>query len=233
MAMTHLNDPAPVSPTGVYLLAENRLLRESLARLLQKRAGLCVVGAGRFTQTSIEEIAASRCEVILTDRLSSAEDLEFHRELTAQLPHIKIILFGMDEDPAAFLRAASLGVPGFLLKEASAQEITATVRSVAQGEASCPPRLVMTLIQHVACMARANPRFSDQESSLRPSLTRRQLELVSLVAQGMTNKEIAANLNLSEFTVKNHIRRIMKQVDADDRHHAVAVVRAHGLALTM
>jgi DNA-binding NarL/FixJ family response regulator len=91
----------------------------------------------------------------------------------------------------------------------------------------------MTLIQHVASVARTHPKLPEQEGVLRPSLTRRQLELVGLVARGMTNKEIAASLNLSEFTVKNHIRRIMKEVDADDRHEAVAMVRAHGLPLAM
>ncbi len=60
-------------------------------------------------------------------------------------------------------------------------------------------------------------------------LTRRQLELIRLVERGLSNKEIAANLNLSEFTVKNHLRRIMKEVDADDRHEAVDAIRASGL----
>jgi len=231
--MGHSNDSATASETGVFLLTENRLLRESLARVLQKRSGLRVVGASRFTDSAIKDISASQCEVVLTDRLSSAEDLELHRELIAQLPHIKIILFGMDEDAAAFLRSATLGICGYVLKEASASEIIAAVRAVAHGEASCPTRLVMTLIQHVASSARMHPKLPDQDGALRPSLTRRQLELVGLVARGLTNKEIAASLNLSEFTVKNHIRRIMKEVDADDRHEAVAMVRAHGLPLAM
>lgn len=231
--MGHSNDSAIATETGVFLLTENRLLRESLARVLQKRAGLHVVGASRFTDSAIKDISASKCEVVLTDRLSSAEDLEMHRELLAQLPHVKIILFGMDEDPAAFLRSVTLGICGYVLKEASASEIIAAVRAVAHGEASCPAHLVMTLIQHVASEAKAYPKLADQEGVLRPSLTRRQLELVGLVARGMTNKEIAASLNLSEFTVKNHIRRIMKEVDADDRHEAVAMVRAHGLPVAM
>jgi DNA-binding NarL/FixJ family response regulator len=231
--MGHSNDSAVALETGVFLLTENRLLRESLARVLQKRPGLRVVGASRFTDSAIKDISASQCEVVLTDRLSSPEDLELHRELIAQLPHIKIILFGMDEDAAAFLRSATLGICGYVLKEASASEIVAAVRAVAHGEASCPARLVMALIQHVACDAKAYPKLPDQDGALRPSLTRRQLELVGLVARGMTNKEIAASLNLSEFTVKNHLRRIMKEVDADDRHEAVAMVRAHGLPLAM
>jgi DNA-binding NarL/FixJ family response regulator len=230
--MGNSNDSA-VAATGVYLLIENRLLRESLARVLQKRAGLHVVGANRFTDSAAKDISTSQCEVVLTDRLVSAEGLELHGELTGQLPNIKIILFGMDEDPVVFLRSATLGISGYLLKEASALEIIAAVRAVAHGEASCPAKLVMNLIQHVASAAKANAKSTDAEGPLRPSLTRRQLELVGLVARGMTNKEIAASLNLSEFTVKNHIRRIMKEVDADDRHQAVAMVRAHGLPLTM
>src|SRR5262249_16156600 len=99
------NHLTPALGTGVYLVSENRLLRESLARLLEKRAGLRVVGSSRFTDEAVEEISASQCEVVLTDRLSSAEDFDLRRDLVAQLPHVKVILFGMDEDPGAFLRA--------------------------------------------------------------------------------------------------------------------------------
>ena len=81
--------------------------------------------------------------------------------------------------------------------------------------------IVSAVIIHIA--------FSMLAGGVKYCLTRRQLELIRLVERGLTNKEIAANLNLSEFTVKNHLRRIMKEVDADDRHEAVDAIRASGL----
>lgn len=213
------------SATDVFLLSENRLLRETLARLLQKRADISVVGVSRATQSVIEEIVRSNCEIVLTDRLSPARDANLLEALVQHVPEIKIVLFGMDEDAGIFLKSTYFGVSGYLLKEASAAEIIHAVRAVAQGEAALPPRLCMTLVRHLAQQARGKPKIADCQ---RPDryLTQRQLELVNLVAKGLTNKEIAANLHLSEFTVKNHIRRIMRQVDAGDRHEAVEMVRA-------
>ena len=112
-----------------------------------------------------------------------------------------------------------------MLKDASGAEIISAVRGVAQGEAACPPKLCMTLIQHLSREHRQRAKVSSEQGSAKRLLTYRQLELMDLVARGLSNKEIAANLNLSEFTVKNHMRRIMKQIDAADRHKAVHLIR--------
>jgi DNA-binding NarL/FixJ family response regulator len=229
--MGRLSDCLPRPATNVYVLTENRLVRESLPRILQKRADLSILGASTFTDFDLECLASSGCNVVLLDRLISPQDTDMLQELLNRAPAIKIVLFGMDDDPSAFLKSASLGISGYLLKDASAAEIVGAVRAVTQGEAACPPKLCMALIQYVAQQARSRQPAVDAEVELKPSLTHRQLELVDLVAKGMTNKEIAANLNLSEFTVKNHIRRIMKQIDADDRHHVVRMVRARGVEL--
>jgi DNA-binding NarL/FixJ family response regulator len=215
----------PLPGTDVYLLAENRLVRETLARMLRKRAGICVVGVKSATDSAIEDVVVSGCEVVLTDRLTIFRGATFIQHRAEQLPRLKIVLFGMDDDPSTFWQAACLGINGYLLKDASANEIIAAVRSVAHGEAVCPPHLCMTLIQRLAQRSRTD--FTESAGfPTKPSLTHRQMQLVDLVAKGMTNKEIAANLNLSEFTVKNHIHRIMKQVDADSRHQVVEMVRA-------
>jgi DNA-binding NarL/FixJ family response regulator len=216
------------SGINVFLIAENRLLREALARLLQKRAGIGVVGVSRGTGSAMEEISASHCDIVLADCFTPGHDTSLVSDLFEHLPQIKIVLFGMDESPDVFLKFAFLGVSGYVLKDASAAEIISAVRGVAQGEAVCPPKLCMTLIQHLSREYRQRAKVSSEQGSAKRLLTYRQLELMDLVAKGMSNKQIAANLNLSEFTVKNHMRRIMKQVDADDRHQAVHLIRASG-----
>jgi len=84
----------------------------------------------------------------------------------------------------------------------------------------------MSLFQFVSREFRQRPEMADQRAYIKLGLTYRQRQLMTLVARGLTNKEIAANLNLSEFTVKNHIHRIMKQIHAENRQEAVDVVRA-------
>ena len=104
------------------------------------------------------------------------------------------------------MKAVFLGICGYLLKEASAAEIIAAVRAAVRGEATCPPSLCM----HLGSPEQKEPReawAADAQNGGRKILTPRQLQLLRLVAQGMTNKEIAKTLNLSQFTVKNHLRR--------------------------
>jgi DNA-binding NarL/FixJ family response regulator len=219
-------------PVSVFLLIDSRVLRESLARLFRKRADLRVVGQGQYSDQAVTEIAESQCDVLLLDDanvLDSSEDIIRH--ILANSPQTGIILFGMEEDPSTFLKAAQSGITGYLLKEASLADIIAAVRGVAQGEGICPPRMCLALFQHVASESRLTGRLSDELLARKLGLTRRQQQLVSLVAMGLTNKEIASHLNLSEFTIKNHIHRLMKQVDAENRSQAVENIRASGLTL--
>jgi DNA-binding NarL/FixJ family response regulator len=214
---------------SVFLLAENRLLRETLARLLQKRGGVSVVGVSPYTDSAAAEVFASRCAILLMDPAATTHGLSLLDELSSQAVPVRVVLFGMDEDPELFHRAAYLGVSGFVLKEASASEIVAAVLGVAQGEAAFPPRLCMALVRRLSHEYRMRTKLQIPPTSVKYCLTQRQLQLMDLVERGMTNKEIATHLNLSEFTVKNHLRRIMRQVEADDRHEAVDVIRASGI----
>jgi DNA-binding NarL/FixJ family response regulator len=140
----------------------------------------------------------------------------------------RLLLIGMSNEPQQFLAAVREGVTAYLLKEASINEVIEAVHSTFRGEAVCPPELCSFLFHHVAQMARSKsaPPFGE-----RPNLTLRQRKLIALVAQGLTNKEIAARLNLSEYTIKNHLSRIMKQVDADSRGDAVQAILSHGYSL--
>jgi DNA-binding NarL/FixJ family response regulator len=127
-----------------------------------------------------------------------------------------------------FLNAVRFGVTGYLLPDASASDVVSAVRAVNRGEAVCPPQLCTALFRFVAQTAREMPL---QNPTSKPDLTLRQQQLVTLVAKGLTNKEIASHLNLSEFTVRNHIHRILKQVDAGSRSQAVETIRAYGYSI--
>jgi DNA-binding NarL/FixJ family response regulator len=226
--MTQNNESA-LNQVSVYLLAENRLLRETLARLLEKKGGVSIAGVSRYCESTARDILSSGCSILLMDSLATSQETSLLGELRELAPHLGVILFCMDDDPDTFLRSAYLGVSGYVLKEASASEIIASVLGVARGEAIWPPRLCLALVRHLSQEYRTRGKSPILPGRAEFSLTRRQLELMRLVEKGLTNKEVAANLHLSEFTVKNHLRRIMKELDASDRHEAVNTIRASGL----
>ncbi len=212
----------PSSPVRVYVVAENRLLRETLVRLFRKRNEINMVGDACCSDSAIEDIASAKSELLLLDCFTNHSSDDWLADMQESIPEIKIVLFGMDEDPGLFLRAVRRGVAGYVLKNASATDLLDAVRTVAQGEATCPAKFCKVLFKTVAAGAAEE---KDGRATSQFELTQRQRQLMSLVAMGLSNKEIAANLNLSEFTVKNHIYRVMKQVDAQSRHEAVTLIR--------
>lgn len=223
-----MNSTVPSETIRVFLLIENRLLREALVRLFRKRSDLAVVGQSGQADLNVQQVLDSNCDVLVvssfqTNWLPASITLECIGQLG-----FKVVLIGMDCDEEQFLAMVRARVIGYLLKDASASDVLNAVRSVCRGEAVCPPQLCSSLFRFVAQTAKGTP---PQGPASRPELTLRQQQLVSLVAQGLTNKEIASRLNLSEFTVRNHIHRILKQVDAESRSEAVDVIRASGFVL--
>ncbi len=223
-----MSDTVPTEPIRVFLLIENRLLREALVRLFRKRSDLTVVGQCGQADLATQDILNSNCDVLVIASFQANWLPEnFALENVGQLG-FKVVLIGMDADENHFMTSVRAGVTGYLLKDASASDVVTAVRAVFRGEAVCPPHLCQTLFRFVAQMAKETPA---QSPTSRPELTLRQQQLVSLVAKGLTNKEIASRLNLSEFTVRNHIHRILKQVDAESRSEAVEVIRASGYTI--
>ncbi len=225
-----------IPPFRTFLLAGNRLLRESLARVLRKRGDISVVGAAAYTPQALEEMAGSGCEILLVDSFSppwrsgatGLSDLQFVHEVVQRIPPLKVVMIGMEEDADTFLKAVRAGAVGYVLKDASAMDVVAAVRAVAQDEAACPPRLCLSLFKYVSREWNLVPNI---RVKVRLGLTRRQQQLIPLVAQGLTNKEIASHLLLSEQTIKNHIHRMMQRVGAEDRLAIVEMVRMQGIFL--
>jgi DNA-binding NarL/FixJ family response regulator len=226
--MTVLNISGKSTDVKVFLATENRLLRDTLARLLRKQTGILVAGVVANTENVSGQIVESGCDIVLADYSPSSSNSHSLRDLHEENSQFKIILIGMDDDPESFLKAIFLGARGYLLKDASALEIVAAIRRVGQGEAVCPPNLCMALIEYVWSDERRNLQSARSAEANSSRLTHRQVQLMNLVANGLTNKEIAACLNLSQFTVKNHLRRVMRQVEATNRYDAVEMIRASG-----
>jgi len=211
------------------LLIENRLLREALVRLFRKRPDLIVVGQTTSTDETPLDIPEGHCHVLVGDAFLASRLQAGFTAKGRLAARCKIILVGMEPDEEQFIAAVRSGVTGYLLQDASASDVVAAVRSVFRGDAVCPPELCSMLFRVVAQTAGQMPL---PDSNSKPDLTLRQQQLVTLVAKGLTNKEIASQLNLSEFTVRNHIHRILKQVDAGSRSEAVQTIRAYGYSIS-
>jgi DNA-binding NarL/FixJ family response regulator len=220
------------STINIYLLVHNRLVCDVLLRVFRKRSGLTVVGTGYDRTEAFEKLAASPCDVLLLDSLETLRAVQQMIEADKGLRNMKVMLFGMDEDPESFLKAVRMGACGYLLNEVSAMEMISAVRRIAIGEAVCPPKLCKFLFKYVSSGILPGSAKAEQRIHEVSGLTCRQRQLMALVAKGMTNKEIAERLHLSEFTVKNHIRRVMTRLRACSRHQAVDAIRTCGLSLS-
>ncbi len=214
---------------SVFLLAENRLLREALLRILSKKDDIRVVGAGSYSVNMFDQVVATRANVVVLDSVAPvlAEDGVL-RQLRHLNPAVKVVMVGMEADEAVFLRVVQAGAVGYVLKDASAVEVSRTIRAVAAGEAVCPAGLSVALFQWVARHTPVIPSLHLKNSL---GLSRREQQLVGLIQQGLTNKEMASRLNLSEQTVKNHVHRMLRKVGAADRLSIVEVCRSEGLSV--
>ncbi|HEY6339371.1 MAG TPA: response regulator transcription factor [Candidatus Sulfotelmatobacter sp.] len=193
----------------VFLLAENRLLREALIRLLAKRSDIRVAGAHPYSPAVHDEIIAVHPDIVVVDSSGLAfSGVRLIPALQAAIPDLRIVMVDMDPDESTFLKAVREGVVGYVLKDASAMELSATIRAVAAGGAVCAPPLSRILFRSVAQQANWGAELG---------LSRREQQTVELLRERLTNKEIAARLNLSEQTVKNHIHHILRKVGAPDR----------------
>ena len=215
-----------VETVRVFILAENRLLREALTRILSKKSDIQVVAAAAFSPDVVGQISNAAPDVLLSDSAAVAlSDLRLCSEVRAAIPGIKVVMIGMDADRETFLRAVRDGITGYVLKDASAMEVAAAVRSVANQEAVCPPSLCLALFERVASQNTHPASFVIRHNL---GLTRREQQLVQMISRGLTNKEIASQLNLSEQTVKNHIHRMLRKLGATDRLGAVELCRVPG-----
>ena len=199
----------------VYLLAGNRLFREALTRILNKKGHVRVVGANALGPDSGPHIAELKPELLLSDAMAiSKPNAQLLPALRKVLPKLKIIMIGMDPDPELFLYAVRVGVLGYVLKDASALEVAAAVRTVINHEVSCPSSLLSVLFRSVA---QAGNNYPTAKIKREVGLSRREQQLIPMISEGLTNKEIASRLDLSDQTVKNHVHRMLRKSGATDR----------------
>lgn len=210
----------------VFVAAENRLLRETLSRMMAKCEDMEVVGEEEAVLLDANSVAEAGANILLLSSCGKfMEDAQLIRKVRVRAPEVRILLIGANPDQAAFLHCVRAGVTAYLLREATAEDVLKSLIAVQADEAVCPQSLCAVLFRYLEREAVSLPSANLHRKL---GLTRREQQLVPLVAQGLTNKEIANHFCLSEQTVKNHLYRMKHKVGAEDRLGIVHVCRTEG-----
>jgi len=210
-------------PFQVGVVSEVRLYREGLAAILADRKGLEVVAVSAGLPEDLSRLLLLEPDVILMD-MATAGAYEIVREIVHSSATGRVVALGVSEAESEVVACAEAGVSGYVFRDGSADDLSAAVRSAARGELRCSRRVAATLLHRVAVLAgRTDP------GEVGPRLTRREVEIVRLVDEGMTNKEIAHRLSIEVTTVKNHIHHVLEKMAVSTRGQAAMKARRLGL----
>lgn len=215
-------------PVRVLLVDDDPLVRTGLSMILDGADGIAVVGEASDGDEAVPQVLSHRPDVVVMDiRMRKVNGIEATRKvLMLPSPPKVLVLTTFDLDEYVF-DALETGASGFLLKEASPQEIIHAVRVVAAGEGMLSPRSTRRLISHFSA-ARNNPRRHVAQAKL-DRLSEREQQIVTAIAQGKTNAEIAEELYVAEATIKTHITRIFTKLDLTNRVQATIFAYEAGL----
>lgn len=211
------------------LLADDQLLvRAGFRVLVDSAPDLAVVGEAGDGSAAVELARSARADVVLMDiRMPGLDGLEATRRIGAEedLAGVKVIILTTFEADEYVFEALRAGASGFLVKDTEPADLLTAIRVVAAGEALCSPRVTRRLIAELATRP---GRLHDQPAAL-TLLSRREREVMALVATGLSNDEIAAKLFLSPLTAKTHVSRAMTKLGARDRAQLVVMAYESGL----
>jgi DNA-binding NarL/FixJ family response regulator len=214
----------------VIIVCGNRLLKESIARILRKKNDFEIVATLALCSASWDEIVESGADVLVLD------SLEFIPPNAASASRAgapgscpKCVLIAMEDDHNRFLTAIRRGARGYVLQDASAADVISAIRAVAEGQAVCPPVYARVLFDLVATQT---DEFPNTRRRTRWGLTRREQQLIPLIGRGLSNKEIANHLKVSEQTVRNHIHRMLRKLGVTDRLSVYDACQAQSLRNT-
>jgi DNA-binding NarL/FixJ family response regulator len=211
----------------VLLVDDQALFRESLALLLSAQPDLIVAGEAANGEAAIEQAARLEPHVVLMDlRMPILDGVAATRRLRADYPEIQVIALTTFDDDADVFAALRAGAIGYLLKDVSGETLFAAIRAAARGESFLPPSIATKVVAGISRMADA---AQTRQQTLTHPLSERELEILRLLAQGATNREIAAALVVAEGTVKNHLTNILGKLGARDRAQAALIARDLGL----
>jgi DNA-binding NarL/FixJ family response regulator len=207
----------------VLIADDQRVVREGLGMVLGLMKGVEVVGAAADGAEAVALAREVRPDVVLMDlRMPRCDGVEATRRLRAEAPEVRVVVLTTYSDDKSVLEALRAGARGYLTKDAGGEQIREALRQVLDDQAVLDPAVQRHLVDAIAAEPAPRPASRD-------GLTPREAEVLSLMAGGLSNGEIAARLVVSEGTVKSHVNHLFAKIGARDRAQAVAYAFRHGL----
>jgi DNA-binding NarL/FixJ family response regulator len=211
----------------VLIVDDHRVVREGLAAILKTKENIQVVGEAQDGQEAVEKTRTLMPDVILMDvSMPRMGGVESTRVVKREFPHIGIIALTMYEEQQYIFDLVRAGATGYLLKDSDSTQIVKAIQSVYRGESLIHPSVASKILAEFSLLAQKKGKKS---SWVEHDLTEREITVLRLVADGKTNKEIANALDLSEKTVKNHVRNIFHKLQVYDRTQAAILAIRKGL----
>ena len=200
------------------LADDHRMLREGLSRSMSEQ-GFDVVGEAGDGEQAVKLAEQLRPDVVLMDvTMPEMDGVEATRQIRAALPNIRVVMLTMHADQEVLAAAIRAGASGYLVKDCSTAEIAAAVRMAVSGETALSPQLAASMLDEVRRLDGAQSFGAAEEERV---ITRREEEVLQLIANGCSTPEVAEQLFISQKTVKNHLASIYQKLDARDRTQAV------------
>ena len=210
----------PPEVIRVVLVDDHRMFTDSMARLMAAEPDLDVVGTAASAAEALKLVKRERPHVVLLDHeLPDGTGVEVASAIKADQPEVMVVMVTGSSEDRVLLAAIDAGCTGFLTKDHLAAEVVRAVRAAASGEVLIPPAL----------LARLLPQLNRAHRGIGGDLSPRELEVLELLATGVSNKAIAAQLHLSINTIRNHVQQILVKLDAHSKLEAVSIAVREGI----
>jgi DNA-binding NarL/FixJ family response regulator len=208
--------------TRVLLVDDHELVRQGIAAMLATASDIQIIGNARSGREALEVARKELPDIVLMDvRMPDMDGLEATRKIKEERPRTAVIMLTMHDNPTYLRDAVRAGAAGYLLKDVSKDELVDAVRQVATGGAFIESQMLKGMLSELKPTGQAAPAAKN--------LTKREREILSLVAEGMSNREIAEKLVLSPETVKSHVAAILEKLNVSDRTQAAIYAVRNGL----
>jgi DNA-binding NarL/FixJ family response regulator len=205
---------------SLLLIEDNRLLREGIAAMLNEQPDLAVVATAPGGDAVLPLVRNAKPQLVLLDSaLGEHDSLRLLEAVKEASPEIRVIVMDLLPAPQDIVEFVAAGCSGFILKDATLEDFVSTIRSVAQGVPVLPPLLTGTIFSHVAQQAVRRDPAAVRDAV---SMTRREREVIALIGEGLSNKEIAQRLHIAVHTVKSHMHNVLEKLALHSRLQVAA-----------
>ncbi|MGJ5832360.1 response regulator [Streptomyces ossamyceticus] len=211
--------PGPDNPIRVFLLDDHEVVRRGVHDLLNDEPDITVVGEAANVEQALIRVPALRPQVAVLDvRLPDGDGVTVCRELRSSMPELVCLMLTSFDDEEALLDSIMAGASGYVLKQIQGSDLVSAVRTVAAGQSLLDPSATARLMARLRQGQEPEP-----EPDALPGLTEREREILALIGEGLTNRQIGQRLYLAEKTVKNHISRLLAKLGVERRVQAAVI----------